>query len=351
MEDADFTGIKSTHLDRCGNYTGYYNITTFYGTGYRLRAGIAYGNYSANNTFDNLRINKCYFGITHGAGAYNTFNEIVVDSSDVNDMLNGTARFGENLTVKNSQFLSTGLTGMDWYNGTAQATLLVENCVFKSPTRIGGLKFGTFRRCNFNKKVTWTSTDNADVNFIDCVFDASDYGIHFVNNSTFCTRINIVGCSFIGQQYGVYATYQSVKDLNIINCTFKGITVNAIHHANANNETAFGKINNNFFDTVTGHGIFINQAVKYCEVIGNRFRGVGDYCIFNDFIITGTSTTDCTFADNVAVANCVNGFKIAVSTGSFDYVNIIRNNMRVCSGTKSSISAGNSNGFNTQNFF
>lgn len=350
LEEGCNTIVENCFFESCGTYTQYYNPTTYYGNEYRLRGAIAYGNDSHYNIFRNIKVNKCQFGVTLGAGDFNTLNSVIIDSSVINDIKVGTARFGENLTLINCLLLTPNLSGTDWYNGTSNSDLLIENCVFASPTKIGGLQEAVFKQCNFKRKVYFPNNSCSNITFDKCSFLDSDYGIHFNGENAYTDKVVIKNSDFIGSDFGILAVYHSIKDLSIENCFFSSIDSTAIKHTNCDNETPFSRISDNVFDGVI-NGIQLIQALKYATIVGNRFRNVQNWCIDNDYIIFGTSTTDCFISNNNAVLNCVNGLRISIATGSFDYNTIVRNNMRSCTGTSNSISVGNANGFIEQNFF
>ncbi|WP_211243831.1 right-handed parallel beta-helix repeat-containing protein [Runella limosa] len=371
LEEGRYVSVKNMTIESAGNYTKYFNPQTIYGVNYRLCTGIAYGNLSVYNTFENVKIKKSYYGITMAAGDFNRFININVDSSTVKDLALGLARIGKNTTLKDCQFLSPNLAATDFYVGIGDSYLLVDNCVFTSPISFNGIQFGKFENCLFKDKVTLGSVENKAVifqkckflkkaefqssdygfhTFVQCDFQTSDYGIHFSTFNTYCNDILVRECTFNGGTHGIYAVWNSIRHLAIESCNFLGNSTAGIYHANSDNQASFISIQgNNFANTVDG--IFINQATKYAKITENRFKNISGWCIKNTTILSGTASTDLQILQNQALTSCVNGIQIEVATGAHDYNIISRNNMKACTGTKASISAGNSNGFQTENFF
>ncbi|WP_051397828.1 right-handed parallel beta-helix repeat-containing protein [Runella limosa] len=371
LEEGSYVSVRNFSVENAGNYTVYYNPITVYGANYRLSAGIAYGNECYYNTFENVKIKKSYYGITMAAGDFNSFTNVTVDSSTVKDLALGLARIGKSTVLKDCQFLTPNLTATDFYYGIGECYLLVQNCVFSSPVSFNGIQSGKFENCLFKDKVTLASVENKAVNFQKCKFlkkaefQSSDYGFHTFNKcdfqtpdygiqfsafNTYCSDILVSECTFNGGTHGIHAVWNSLRHLTIESCNFLGNSTAGIYHANSDNQVPFAKIANNNFANTTD-GISINQAVKYAKIMDNRFKNISGWCIKNTTILSGTATTDLQILNNQALSSCVNGIQIEVATGSHDYNIINRNNMRICTGTKASISAGNANGFQTENFF
>lgn len=370
LEEGSFVNISTMTIENAGNYTGYYNPTTIYGANYRLCTGIAYGNLSVHNSYKNIKIKKSYYGITLGAGEYNHFDEIQIDSSTVADIILRLSHIGNNLTISNSRFLTPNLTAFNVYNPATNSRFVIQNCYFASPVNLTGVQYARFNNTVFNAPVNFTSTENGKNEFVGCTFNQkvefqiNDLGFHtfdrclfvgttglyFNTFATYVTDVQAVNSEFRGNQYGIYAVWKSIKNMKVDNCKFIGNTTASIYHANSDNEAPFLRISGNTFSN-TVDAISINQATKFTKIADNTFRGVSGWCIKNTTILSGSSTTDLQILNNQALSSCVNGIQIEVQTGSHDY-NIIRgNNMRVCTGTKANISAGNSNGFQAENFF
>lgn len=371
LEEGSYVKVRNMTIENAGNYTNYFNPVVAYEANYRLCTGIAYGHLSNYNTFSNIKIKKSYFGITLAGGSHNTFDNIQIDSSTVNDITLLLANIGKYLTISNSQFLTASSSGLTLYLGSTNSHLNIENCTFSSPVKLNGIKFANFQNCTFGDSLSFGSNENGRLVFekctflskvifkyndegyhlfSKCLFKDSRFGILFNTFNSYCNNITVHDSEFNNNNYGIYAVWRSVKNMNIENCRFIDIDTAGIFHANSDNETPFRRIINNHFDGMTD-GISINQAIKHTQIIGNSFENISSWCIQNTSIISGTSTTDIQISNNRVFSNCTNGIKIEVTTGSHDYNIISRNNMRMCSSTKASISSGNTNGYQTENFF
>ncbi|WP_028523211.1 glycosyl hydrolase family 28-related protein [Runella limosa] len=359
-------------FENCGNYTYYYDMSsiTEYGAQYHLSSGVAFGNLCEGTIIRNGFISGCNYGLTFGGASNVLYDTIRIENSTQSDMALRLARMGDNTILYNVKCMTTGKTVSPFYSSSDTSNILVDSCYFASQVNLPGIKYARFNNCVFNSTFNFTSVDNTKNEFVGCKFNQnveftiSDGGFHtfdkcrflgskgmnFGTNGTYVDNVQVVLSEFRGNQYGIYSVWTSLKNMKVDNCKFIGNTVASIYHANSNNETPFLRISGNTF-LGTVDGILINQAIKYAKISENTFRNVTGWCIANQNIFSGTSTTDFQILNNQAVSGCANGIQIQVATGSHDYNIISGNNMRICTGTKASISAGNSNGFQTQNFF
>lgn len=331
-------GLDCKFLDgefqNCGTYYAYYNSTTVYGADYRLKAGIATGNDSHYNVIKNVKLKNCYYGITYGAGHDNTWENITVTSSSVNDVLRGLARFGENNSLINCKFLTTGQTINSFYNGTANSNLTVENCTFASVVNLVYQQNATFRGNTFRKKVVF-GYDNKNILFESNTF-LDTTGVSFENLNTFAEDITFKGCRFIGNGadyfYGIYTIYQSTLRLNVIDCLFKNYLGNVsidghgIYHLNNELQNSFGTISGNRFVNCD-YGIRWFQGGWLTNIAQNNFSNISKWCIYIETLssVNPNQLKNCNFEGNIADTTCVNGLWIEGSTGSWDYCTICNN--------------------------
>lgn len=332
FEEAEHSKFIDSEFQGCGTYTAYYNSTTVYGADYRLKAAIATGNECHYNYFNNVRIRDCYYGLTWGGGNTNTWENIVVTNSTINDLYLGLARFAENNTIRNCKFLTTGKTVNPFYNIVTVCNTLVEGCVFASILNISSQQQSRFIGNRFQKKVT-IGFDCKDVLFENNVFTDTT-GLSFENLSTFAEDIIVKNNQFVGAGagyfYGIYAVYQSTIRLNIIGNTFRNYLGDGstdgcgIFHLNSELQNAFGTISENNFVN-SDYGIKLYQGAKYSIINSNNFSNISKWCIYIQSIPSALGLRSVNFTENIADNTCVNGLWIECPTGTWDYCTI-RNN-------------------------
>jgi hypothetical protein len=334
FEEAEHSKFIDSEFQGCGTYTAYYDPSTIpsYGATYRLRAAIATGNESHNNYFNNIRIRSCYYGITWGGGGYNTWSNIIVTNSVVNDIYLGLARFAENNTISNCKFLTTGKTINPFFNMIIVCNTLVEGCVFASTLNITGQQQSKFVGNIFQKKVT-IGFDCKDILFENNIFTDTT-GLSFETIGTLAEDFTVKNNQFVGAGasyfFGVYAVYNSIIRLNIIGNTFRNYLGDVstdgcgVFHLNSELQNAFGIISNNNFIN-SDYGIKLYQGGKYTIISANSFSNISKWCIYIQSISSALALKAVNFTENIADNTCVNGLWIECPTGTWDYCTI-RNN-------------------------
>lgn len=358
VEDGVDVIANNCYFSSCGNSTAFYNPQTEFGADYRLCAGFATTNDSSNLTFTNVTVTGSYFGCTIGNTDGLTLSDCYFYSNSRSDCYLGTAGFAINASFTGCKFMSASsalpLLNHQYLSGNSSTSFV--GCTFANQVQMI-YSFGVkFVGCEFRKGVL--VPDNST--FQDNIFQScyiTDGGSATVgisasgsNDATNIKNNTVDGCVFKGtgtMVTGVGFGYNSAYNWKISNNQFLSTGTNGIL---CENEAAFHycDIINNSFTDVT-NAIVLSQGGKNSLVINNDFQNVTGWCIDASAIATGNNMQNMTIMGNLAGDGCVNGLRVAVTTGAWDWCLVTNNNMHNCSGTKWSLAAGNGNGVTTNN--
>lgn len=352
VEDARKVLVSSCTFKSCGNDQTYYNPAVAYGATYRLMAGVATTNDSQDIQTDGCTFEGCYYGYTFGASPRQTVSNSVFNGSVVSDITQGTASGALGFTLHNNQFLSVG-TGsqLNYYQTSLYSGFKASSCVFNSLVVLSAMSSGEFQNCTFFAGVSIGGGGEFRRNtFNACEFrDFNGIALNCsVNNAAQPDNI-ISNCFFYGSGLltrGIFFGFNSALRWKIIGCTFNGLTVAGIDHANGNAQHTFDAIGNSFISCAAG--IQVAQAISGSLISNNTFVSVTGYCIAITSISSGANMLNSNITGNVA-DSCTNGVAINVTSGAWDYCIVQANNMRGCSGVKWNLSAGNANGATVNN--
>jgi polygalacturonase len=353
VEDGVDLIVSDCYFPSCGNSTTFYNPQTEFGADYRLCAGFATTNDSSNLTFTNVTVTGSYFGSTIGNTDGLTLSDCYFYSNSRSDCYLGTAGFAVNASFTGCKFMSAAsalpLLNHQYLSGNSSTSFV--GCTFANQVQMiysFGLKFVG---CEFRKGVL--IPDNST--FQDNIFQSC-----YITDSGSAT----IGISAVGANDAA-----NIKNNTVDGCIFKGTGTMAQGIRFGFNSAYNWKISNNQFINTVSHGILCeNQAAfHFCDVIGNSFNGTADAIVLsqggknslvvnNDFqnvsgwcidasgILSGSNMENMTIMGNLAGDSCINGVRVGVSTGSWDWCIVTNNNMHNCSGTKWTLAAGNANG-------
>jgi hypothetical protein len=336
-------------FENCGNYTGYYNPITVYGANYRLCTGVATGNNSHHNTIKNGKISGCYYGLTWGGGAFNVWENIVVENSTIADAGLGLARFGNRNTLRNVKMLTTAKTVNAFYNSDANSDLVLDRCYFASIVNLSGQQNATIKDCSFTQKVTFSGqSEIKNLRFVGCLFTGSR-GISIEAINTFAEDITVKQCQFVGNTlHGIYTVFQSVIRMKIDNCIFKNIAGTAIRSDNNDAYAGFERIADNSFISCS-NAISLYQGGRYGLITRNRFTGITGYCFDTDVCSGVLGFYGFVVTENIADNTCVNGIRVLTGgVGTWDFCTIRHNVMNAVTGTAYNFTTGNPNGYHKQ---
>lgn len=345
LEDASYVHVSNFHFENCGNSTTYFVPSTQYGDDYNLLAGIAYGNLSHYNTFENGFVNNCQHGMTVGGGTDNAFNNITIQSSVRQDMSLKLAQIGARTRFNNMKLLTTGKPINPFYNAQNNADLVFENSYFGSGVEMGGLQDSVFRNCTFT--TTFNINNISETKFLTfdkCKFFGTNYGFAITNFSAL-ENITWDGCLFEGCTYGIGLVWNSIYRSKIINCYFKNCGV-AVLHNNSDSQNAFDLISGNVFESCST-SLFFWQGLRECNIINNRFKNNSVWCIDFGTISAANGVYGLRITDNVATSDCNYGIRLELggSASSFDHCFIADNDFGRVAVTPYNIASDNVNGY------
>jgi hypothetical protein len=358
VEDGVDLIVDSCYFSSCGNSTAFYNPQTEFGADYRLCAGFATTNDSSNLTFTNVTVTGSYFGSTIGNTDGMTIADSYFYSNSRSDCYQGTAGFAINASFSGVKFMSASsalpLLNHQYLSGNSSTSF--TGCTFANQVQLiysFGLKFVG---CEFRKGVLVPDNSTFQDNiFQSCYF--TDGVVAMVglsasgsNDAANIKNNTVDGCIFKGtgaMQQGIRFGFNSAFNWKISNNQF--ITTGA-HGILCENQAAFHfcDIVANSFNGVTD-AISLNQGGKNSLVVNNDFQNVSGWCIDASSIASGSNMENMTIMGNLAGESCVNGLRIAVTSGAWDWCIVTNNNVHNCSGTKWSLAAGNANGITSGN--
>ena len=189
--------------------------------------------------------------------------------------------------------------------------------------------------------------------FDSCIW--SDYAGEAVNhfaNAYLIPDVAFIGCKFLGGgnlTNGISLQYNSSVRWQIVGCEFNGLTGAGIINSNGSQSNMFSVVKGNVFKScANGFVVTQNGGINYV-IDGNYFESITGWCIDHSSVATLGNLYQVTFSNNVAGASVTNGFRIAVTTGAWDYCINTGNNWHNASGTKYTVSAGNANGYSANN--
>jgi len=244
IEDGNNVIIENSNFENCGVTNTYYNPNTVYGSTYNLRAGISYANSSNYLFFTNVKIKNSYYGLTVGAGGNIIIDNLIVESSVTKDIELGLARWGENISINNSKFLSNTTNSFNLFNSNFDSFIKFNNCYFVKSPIISEIRNLTFENCTFNEKLVFVSTGIKRIKILNNTFN-SDRGIETNAINQFIEDLEIHNNLFNTTLQGIYVLYDSFVRASIKGNTFKGGI--GIFHNNANGSNAFDVISENKF--------------------------------------------------------------------------------------------------------
>lgn len=352
IETGNHTTALANHFYVCGNDQTYFNPASAYGATYRLLAGVASDNNSADTMLDRLTVSGCYYGITYGGGIGLTISNTTIDTSTTSDLAmllgGGPTQFKlSKVTCK------TAATFLLQYSTTAADTV-VTNCDFAGQPKVSGTAGMVFDTCIFRAGFSINGSGVKNMHWDQCAFlDYAGAGIGFASTSYSATDCAVTDCLFLGtgnMTYGISFQFDDAVRWRITGCLFSGQTTAGIVMSNSNAGVTFvADVSHNTFLSCASGFVVTQQGITNATITGNKFSSITGYCIDFTAINSGGNFTGNNITDNVAGVSVVNGIRINKGTGDGDYNNIIGNNWHACSGTKSNIDITNANGNSAYN--
>jgi hypothetical protein len=213
---------------------------------------------------------------------------------------------------------------------------------------------GSFTNCTFEQglKVTGGDGDFNSNTIKNCLFtNFTGAAIECVGTNFSHADCLIDSCTFLGAgslTHGVYFGTNSANAWQITNNQFIGLTGAGIANiAGTSSGAPTGIISNNIFRDCV-NGIAFSSTFIRSVIANNTFFNISQWAI--DLSSGAANLQFVTVNGNSAFASASgNGFRIGVTSGTFDYCVITNNNVHDVGGTKWTISAGNANGIEVNN--
>ena len=351
LEEACDVTTTDCEFYLCGNDQTYGNPLAVFGSTYRLMCGLATGGESHRLIISNNRFTGCYYGMTEGYGNGLLVSNCVFNLSTVSDYNQGLAAGAVNVKLINCQF-NTALSTLSRYD-TTTSYFTCLSCSFEGSVLINGMLGGTFDSCTFKRGFVISSGGSgfSNNNILNCTFTGwAGVGLSAAGANHASQNCSVRNCNFVGggsMTSGILFGYDSARNWSVSNNFFSGCTTAGIYSTNTDGRKVFSASGNTFTSCL--NGISLNQGISYSAIDNNKFYGITGTCITITNISNGADLIGTSICHNVADTTSVNGVVIAVSTGAIDWCIITNNNMHGPTGTKWSVSTGNSNGISTGN--
>jgi hypothetical protein len=351
IEDAQHTLIEGCHFRTCGNDRTFFNPAAIYGTSYRLLAGVGTGNEpNFDNVIRNCHFDGCYFGVTFGASRYYTLESCRFENSVIADATMGEAAAPAIMRVRDCHFLSKVGTLFGYNAQAGDNDVLFSGCTFARPVKFANGTNVSFEHCTFLMGMT-CGYGSARIRWNECHFvDFAGVAIDTASANAANSYCSVTRCVFAGagnMMQGVGFGFNSAAGWTIDENQFVGLTTAGIHVANGGGKVPIASCRGNTFTNCAGGILIITQAITGGVFSANLFSATNGWCMRFAGIATGEPMQYVTITDNIFGG--VNGLQIEVSTGSWDYCVVMGNNAHACTGTKWSLSAGNSDGVTANN--
>lgn len=343
-EPAYNTVIDGCTFSSCGNDQTYYDPVTTYGATYRLCAGVATGNSDKNITIAKSHFTGCHYGISYGAGINVSISGCRLDNSVVSDLHRGGAQHPAPFKVIDTVCESAGTVSL-LYRTTGPDTFF-QNVDFSGTVQVPLSHGSVFDSCVFRKGFQFSGTSSDRILWKNCYFlDWAGPGIGFASTSYAVYDCTVQSCRFIGAgnlTYGIEMNYNSSYRWAVRDNEFYNPVTAGIYHSNTNAAQVFTHITGNLFSTCPS-GIVTVKGLNGVTVSGNSFLNVSGWCIDCGGISSGYDMTHTRISGNYAGASVTGGIRLAVTSGSWDYCDILSNDMSLA-GTPFTLPAGNVNG-------
>ena len=336
---------SNCHFKQCGADTTYYNPQTVYGVAYNLCAGIALDNDSTNLIVESFHIENCYYGLSLGGMNGFMADDGKIETSTISDMVQLLGNCPVGFRMNKVVCASSGFFNLLF---TASVNdVVISECDFNGLVGIAGDVSIDFDSCIFHKNFQTTGTGVAKITWEYCTFlNYPGYAISASVISQLAADCRVTNCKFLGtgtMQGAIRLDYRTSLRWVIEDNTFDGLTVGGVICTNSNGETPVTSIRRNtFLNMPTGIEFTVNGLTN-ATISDNNFVNISGWCI-NFPSIGGGAFTGMSINGNSSGASCVNGLNLLITTGSWDYSNIIGNNWYTCSGTRQHLDAGNSHG-------
>lgn len=357
IEDAYNVTVEGTvRILNCGNDQTYYNPAAVYGATFGLMAGYTMQNAASYRCTlkGDVLIDGCYYGVGTGVSNEATLNGVVVRNSTTADWLgDGLSQSATSLKMTNCRFESlVGSTSTFRSTDLAVGGLDLKGNYFARPVTIRNhanirINSGnTFARGLTVLFAASASPEIDDNTFLDFAGDQLTLGIASDLIPDAKIRRNVFRYSGAAT-HNIFSPTDGVTRAVVEGNSFEGALT-----ANTNfsfNQTAIAGYRNNQHN-LAPYGFLTSGGMVGPQITGNTFRNISTYCInFND-IFSPLVLNGANISGNNATSGCVGGLRVGLSTGSWNFVNVLGNNWNGCSGTKQSLpGVGNAGGFVAQN--
>jgi hypothetical protein len=343
-------------MTACGNHQTYYNPAVVYGAAYGLMCG-----WNAQNAESvgcsltgDVLLDGCYYGVVTGVSDRTTFDGVVVRNSVVADWLgNSLAQSATNLTINRSRFESAvGSTNLYRSNNLTVGGLRLTGSYLARALSVENYANAKINQGNtFARGLTVKFVGAVGAEVDDNVFE--DYAgvqltLGIANDNMPDPKVRRNTFRFAGNvTYNIHVPDDGVAGAVIDDNDFKGATTANVY-INSFAQTALASYVGNKH-LAAPDGLRIRGGLNGPIISDNKFKDITTWCINVTELFAPQTLLGANITNNAAVSGCGGGLRILVTTGSWDFCNVLGNNWRGCAGAHQSLSAGNAGGFIANN--